>query len=819
MSSTLRIRLLGTPEIHAGQIIPPGSLLVKGAALLYYLAATGQAQSRDLLAALLWSDLPEQLARKNLRDVLSNLKFVLGPYLLIARQQVDFNPDMKRDIDVARFVAAIAAAAQAATPDEEAAYLRAAADVYGGTLLEGLYVPDAQSFEEWLQVERERIAQLARQVLHRLCEYTLANGAYLEGMTYATRLVAMDSLNEEAHRHLMRLLVASGQLSAASAQYQSLRQLLRDELGSEPGPETDALYQQLRGSQSRSLAPTNAVPAVVRSHSLPAVPAIFIGRSNEIGQALAALHDPRCRLLTIVGMGGVGKTSLALQVAHALHAEPASEHRRFRHGIFFVSLANIEPTRDTANGQRRDTGSDQRLTTAIADALGLRFSTQESFDTQLLNYVREKQLLLVLDALEHLASAADYCARLLGQASGVSLLATSRSRLYLDTEHVLELNGLAYPEGDARQEDWDSYDAIRMFLHHARSMRPELALDASERAAIGRVCALLNGLPLGIEIATSMARVASFQAIAEGIAANIEYLQASHHALPTRHQSLRAVFDHSWRLLNLEEQRVLCQLSVFRGSFNSAAALQITGATLPLLTVLVDRSLLRRVLPGRATGTEYEMLEIVRQYAAEQVADTLRSYDTPAALHDRHCSFYLAWLQARKSELRSRQQPEVVAALSLRIDNLRSAWAWAVAKGDTALVDAALDGLFFFLRCAAGFTKAPRRSAQRRSALPCCSRNLVGRRAIFFGLNCWPARAGPCSRPGSSKRPRACSNKVWRCSASSTCPLNCPFPGITWRRLLTIAAIISALKPGRRKPWRSASIAATNMGEGSPRRC
>ena len=345
-------------------------------------------------------------------------------------------------------------------------------------------------------------------------------------------------------------------------------------------------------------------------------------------QVVEQLRSPSCRLVTVNGAGGAGKTRLALEAARQLL--PASRAGEvFADGIAFVALAAVEGA-----------GLDDRrafpaLAAHVADALRLSFSGSEAPQVQLGHYLREKDLLLVLDNCEHLP-VASFAIELLEQAPQLTILATSRGRLNVRGEQVVELDGLAFPaasdqlspfvlhpSSDAQSPgvDLESYSAVQLFQYNAQAVNPRLTWARSTLAAAARICELVAGLPLGIELAASLVRLMSCEEIARELAASLEFLQSSRSDLPERHQSLRAVFDHSWKLLKPAEQRTLRQLSVCRGGFRRDAAAAIAGASIALLTPLVDNSLVRRVAGGDQGEARYELPELVRQYAAEKLAE------------------------------------------------------------------------------------------------------------------------------------------------------------------------------------------------------
>lgn len=400
----------------------------------------------------------------------------------------------------------------------------------------------------------------------------------------------------------------------------------------------------------------------------------LVGREHELAAIAGLLQDTHCRLLTLVGPGGIGKTRLALEAA-------ANQQAAFANGVYFASLAGV--------------GSAEFIVPTIANGLGFAFAGPTDPKIQLLTYLRDKHLLLVIDNLEHLLGAEEATTSLgdmLQVAPRLKLLVTSRERLNLQGEWVFEVQGLPLPPLD-QVESPAAYSAMTLFVQSAQRLQADFNLTAETQPAVAHICRLLGGLPLGIELAAAWVRMLSCQEIASEIGRSLDFLAASTRDAPERHRSIKAVFDHSWQLLRAAEQGALRQLSVFRGGFRREAAEVVAGATLPILSALVDKSLLRRSAAGR-----YDLHELIRQYAATHLA---ANAPEEVATRDRHCSYYARLLQERAGPLQSHLQQETAADLNTEIDNLRQGWDWAVRHGKLIEIKQSLETLFWLyeLRC------------------------------------------------------------------------------------------------------------------------
>ena len=671
MDSVLEIQLLGGLRFTFNGSPLSGFTSHKVAALLAYLAVERRPHARETLAALLWGGLSDADARNNLRQALTHLRKLVGPYLSIDREHVTFQATEACRIDVEAFLQCLEHAGK--TTSEAIERGQAAGALYSGDFMAGFVVRDAPEFEEWLLAQRARYRELALHALYALTEQLTAQGEHARAVESATRLLALEPWREETHRQLMRLKARAGQRSAAMAQYETCRQVLEKELGVEPAVETTALYERLKAAQRRP------------RHNLPGHLTGFVGREAEFALLVRRFADPTCRLVTLTGPGGIGKTRLALRVAEALS-------ETWINGAWFTPLTDASPA---------------DLIEHLADGIGLALRAG-NIKQQLLNGLRTRELLLVLDNFEHLVESASLLSDILLAAPDVKILVTSRERLDLKSEWVYALDGLAVPSDT--QSEPDAYAAGQLFLqvaaHHEAHVRP----IGPEADAILEICRLLGGLPLGIELAAARAQATTCAATAVEIRRGSDELATRQRDVPERQRSLRAVVESSVAALSPEERRVFDGLSVFPRGFALAAAEQIVGATPVQLASLVDKSLVREV-SGR-----YDLHEVLRRFAAEALAQHPERH---AELQGRHSHYFARWLQALTERTATPGDESVwMAAVADDFVNLRSAWAWASTQHQGPELSLMLEGVFRFMNVRGHYREGVDWFSQASQGLP-----------------------------------------------------------------------------------------------------
>jgi DNA-binding SARP family transcriptional activator len=654
MDEGLRLTLLGKPQISRNGTPITGFIYNKGLALLAYLAVTRRPHSRDALAGLFWGEMTDAAARANLRKVLSALREVAGPELTIDRQTVAFAPTGADWLDIEAFEAKVdgvvtGSKGMALPTASQVPQFEEAVALYRGDFLEGFYVRNAPEFEEWVLSEREHLRQIAVHAFFNLVGHHTAGGDYGRGLSYATRLLALEPWHEEVHQQMMILLALSGQRSAALNQFEICRRLLAEELGAEPSGDTVDLHRRIAKGE---VVPPSSPTWLAVDWPVDVTP--FVGRTEELAKLVGYLVGPDSHMATVVGISGVGKTRMVLQVA-------AATQEAFGRAVHYVSAPAAAST--------------EALALAILRALALPLAGQRNAASQLIAHLRERKLLIVLDQLCLYPGVADFLRDLIHEARKVRLLVACSNRLNVPGEWVLPLYGLKVPETD-NLEHLRASDAMRLFIQAVERACGACVIEDEQLLHIARICRLVDGLPLAIELAAGWARLLPYQDIAAEIENNYRFLVASVPAAHERHHSLTVAFGYSWDLMPEVERSLLRQLSVFRGSFAREAAQEVAGASLPALAALMDRCLIQRTLGGR-----YRIHGLLAQFGREKLAD---QPEEEAQTYERYCGYFTRFLQRAMVDLDAASGTDPLALIAAEHADLDASWKWAVAYSDPA---------------------------------------------------------------------------------------------------------------------------------------
>ena len=390
----------------------------------------------------------------------------------------------------------------------------------------------------------------------------------------------------------------------------------------------------------------------------------FVGRAQELADITARLLNPDCRLLTVTGLGGSGKTRLAIEAANTAAAQ-------FAHGAVFVPLQPL--TRSNL------------LVPTIAQALGVTFYGEGEPQQQLLDYLHDKTLLLLLDNFEHLLDGAALVNTMLASAPGVTIVVTSREALSLREEWLYPLKGMSTPPS-VYATSLEDYEAVQLFVSYARRVQPHFD-PAKEHEAVIRICQMTAGLPLAIELAASWLKVLHAAHIAQHMQRNLDVLSTTMRNVEERHRSMRAVFDQSCMLLTDNERLIFARLSVFPGGFDAETAGQVAEASLGTLAALVEKSLVQIESSDR-----FGMHELLRQYSMEQ----LEAYGEREATYARHSRYFAQLMLRHETALKQPQQLATMQAIEHDFDNIRLAWEWSAKNQHLTHLHTMLNGLYLF---------------------------------------------------------------------------------------------------------------------------
>ncbi len=671
----------------------------KAKPLLAYLALFPQEHRREKIAADLWLDSTDADARLSLRVTLNSLRSEISPDLVLAdRETLQLNPDFPIWTDAREF-----SGDWRLETGDSIARLQSLVSLYRGDLLPELY-------DEWLIPERERLREAFLEIALRGVEMARGASDYANGIEIAQHILRTDRAHETAHQHLIFCFAATGNRAAALKQFEECELALREELGVEPSPETRALLERVTQNETRAKSPAAALT------NLPKPLTSFVGRERELQELRALLGKSEAvsdsnakrttaanenasplRAVTLVGAGGSGKTRLAIQAARELMDE-------YKHGVWFIDLAPL---------------ADETLVPqTIAKALGIQVSANQAIADALANFLRRRNVLLVLDNCEHVI---DVCAQianqLITQSPHLQILATSREALNIGGEQVYAVPTLTMPTAKGIR-NWN-YPAVQLFVERAQAAKSDFRMTEQNAHTVVDICRRLDGMPLAIELAAARMKMLSPQEIAARLDKRFDLLSGGSRGVLPRQQTLRALLDWSFDLLSDQERVLLRRLAVFAGGWTLKAAEQIcaddreiegtsdgeqenaslhhsipTSLVLDLLSNLVEKSLV--VVDTSSDTTRYQFLETIREYAHEKLLQA----NERERLDARHLDYFIALAEQAEPELYERNQLEWMQRLEQDYDNFRVALRWTRAsKQDLKFVQlSGALGYFWYLR-------------------------------------------------------------------------------------------------------------------------
>ena len=575
--------------------------------LLSYLALEG-AKPRRYLAELFWTKASNPM--NSLRKALSQLRSVDEALFESDEHMVSTN---------------IVSDAQSLIEALEQSHYEDALNQYSAPFLEGIHIRGCgEELEEWIYATRDYLAERIQNATLVLAEQRIQAGDVNKACEHAEH--AYKTLPEADAEVLKRLypVLHLGNSPVAKQVRQNAESYGFDL----PMPELAAITVQ----------DPNLKPPKVRDN-LPTRGTSFIGRDLDMTELSAMLADEQRRLITVLGMGGVGKTRFALEVAAKQLEQP-----HFPDGIYFVALDALSDI--------------DSIPTKIAEAMGLELKGKNSALEQLSDRLEDKTLLLLLDNFEHLLNARDMVTHLLESCPNLKLLITSREALQLEEEWRFELSGLLFPEEASEQVL--NYDAVQLFLERASRVRRVFERSEENLASITQLCQRLQGVPLALEMAASWLRAMSLAEIVKELNSSLDLLSSTNQNVPTRQQSIKATFEYSWTLLTEQQQTALAKLSVFRGGFTREAAQQVADLSIPLLITLQDKSLLQR-----SSESRYDLHPLIRDFCQ----GNLRQSGEAESTLKRHSTFFLSFAEKATDYLHGYQQTQWLEQLEKEHEN------------------------------------------------------------------------------------------------------------------------------------------------------
>jgi len=654
--SRLSLHLLGPPRFKLGEAVISIPRR-KVASLLIYLAVTAKAHSREVLINLLFPKQSRQRARADFRNTLSVLKNSIGENrLVVDSSTIYLKTENDLWVDVHEFRTLIAEEPlKTLPPERQMQALTDAVRLYRGDFLSGFYLRDSVGFDEWQFLEQEGLRKDYASALQQLVMLLEDQEDFDKAIIYGRRWLALDPLEEAAHRELIRMYAASGNRTLALRQYEKCREILEKELGEDPEEETEELAGAIR-SHSKILNPKSRFED--HPNNLPIDPLPFIGRESEMSGLIDTLIRREVRILTLTGAGGTGKTRLAVEAASRLGD-------RFEHGIFFVDLlrarapAEVIPVIARVLDVREPIGHGSGLLAIVK------------------GYLRNRRILLLLDNFEHVCRASSQVAEFIANSPGLKVLVTSRERLHIKGELEQHIPPLKIPEvGDDKDlRSLTKVDSVRLFALRAAAANPDFSLTDQNAAAVAEICRHLDGLPLAIELAASRLNILSSRDLMRELTGRLQLLRERSSTRPLRHQTLCSAIDWSYNLLDKHEKQLFTNFSVFSGGCSFQAVEQVCGTRdinaesnlLDTLASLIDKSLVRQeIVDG---DSRFSMLETIGECARTRLEESVEAGD----VRNRHADYYLSLAMEAEPELHGPDQLRWLDKLERENGNLHTA--------------------------------------------------------------------------------------------------------------------------------------------------
>ena len=625
----------------------------KAEALLVYVAYENRPINRKFLATLLWPEGSQENASTSLRVALAVLRKSFEDYLEITREYVFLRSNTDWRFDVHELLECL-----------ESGRIGEALAIHTGDFLAGFHIMDSPSFEAWQRGIQSQIILKLSKVLQDVVDIAISTGDITYGLTYVNKWLKLDPINESAYQRCLLLHSLNHDPAAVKVLYKKCIGMLKNEYGISPSAETQSIYHRLVQGQD-----FHDFRIKTSNTHLPTFQTSFVGRKIELFQISKLLRDQKCRLLTLTGPGGVGKSRLAVECARLVADD-------FPGGIYFVSF---------------DGCSDGDLIIPFI-AKELEFSidtiaTPLEPEDQLIDYLRKRVVLLLLDGFDHLVSHAKLLARLLEAVPGVKILVTSREKLNLKCEWIYTLSGLPLPEEGDVPSLYEN-DSIQLFLARLAQLKTDFHPSMKDFSDIGDICKNIAGIPLGIELAAAWSGILTIEEIKNEVLETVDFLEVETQDLSKEHQSLRAVFQSSWHLLSPQQQKIFSQLAIFQGEFDFQVAQIVTGANLKNLSELVSKSLVMVRDQGR-----FSLHSLNQEYALEKL-DAQR--DARFGVENRYSQYYLDYLLQRQKKLMESEMLQARSELRRELTHILAAMIWICKHGERGLILDALNALLVF---------------------------------------------------------------------------------------------------------------------------
>jgi predicted ATPase/DNA-binding SARP family transcriptional activator len=657
----------------------------KARALLVYLAVEApRSFRRSHLAGLLWSEYSEDKALHNLRQTLVRLRkgwpgdAACFPLLVTQHDTITLNPQVNLWVDLLAFESACEKAFEHFHDRNrmdklDISSLMEAVNLYRGPFLDRFHLFDTLLFDEWSSLVRERTIKKALEAQTLLCEYYERLGDYAHASHLADKIAELAPWNNHACAHSMRLYAVQKQWTNAKRQYEGLNTYLTEHLGVPVNPSLTTLYGEIRELSNRDEALPPAIQVI--ENQVPVLASSFVGRQDEMRTLCYELANPQTRLISLLGRGGTGKTRLAIEIGHLLRG-------LYAQGVYFITL--------------RDISSLEGLVWLMAERLTCSFSGTTPHQRQLLDFLRDKQCLLILDGCEqHLLYHAirDLLSEILSNAPDVKVLATTRERLNLPEEHVFPLVGLNYQLDPSFSPDGENQhsEAAALFEQRARQVNHQFEFSADAFPLIEKLCLQVEGHPLSIELLASATATLSIPDLLDELNASQMAFDPAQPALSGEGRTLSIVLERSWQFLSATQQLTLSRLVSFQGGFTEAAALHIANTTPDILLSLVDKSFIHQINPDR-----FILHDIIHEFATQKAIKRGQLVQT----RETHARYFVALLERIEDENAPIVTIDALDQIEADLDNLLSAWHYYIEQHALSKLEKCIDIFyqFFYIR-------------------------------------------------------------------------------------------------------------------------